>query len=87
MKNLKVDWEKIPSEYKWVAIDENGEVWAFENKPSYDFGLWWRKQIDPAVEYVGFYCVQDNLIITDPVLRGVGFNKVRDNEKFIFKRP
>ena len=30
-----IDWNKINSEFDWVAIDENGYVYAYPDKPSF----------------------------------------------------
>lgn len=30
-----VDWDKIDLEFNWVAIDENGDLYAYPNKPYY----------------------------------------------------
>ena len=28
-----IDFSELPSYYKWLAIDANGEIYAYENKP------------------------------------------------------
>jgi hypothetical protein len=30
---LTIDWSKVPSEFKWAAMDADGGVWAFSCKP------------------------------------------------------
>jgi len=33
---MNFDWTKAPSWAKWIAVDYNGEMWVFENKPGID---------------------------------------------------
>ena len=33
VKKLNVPWEHIKPEYKWAAMDENGEVYVYVGKP------------------------------------------------------
>ena len=35
-----IPWDKIPDEYDYVAMNENGEWWAYESKPSEDPYQW-----------------------------------------------
>lgn len=35
-KKLVIPWEHIKPEYKWAAMDEDGEVWFFESMPLID---------------------------------------------------
>lgn len=30
---LKIDWDSVPKKFNWIAVDFDGEVLAFENKP------------------------------------------------------
>ena len=36
-----VNWEDIPLDYNWVAIDGNGDIWAYEYIP-YVIGMEWQ---------------------------------------------
>ena len=36
----EVDWEEIPREYEWAAVDENGRAWLYEERP-YTVGNIW----------------------------------------------
>ncbi len=36
-----VNWEDIPLDYKWVAIDGNGDIWAYRKIP-YVIGMEWQ---------------------------------------------
>ncbi len=35
-----IDCTELPSYYRWIAIDANGEVYAYENKPRVANGTW-----------------------------------------------
>jgi hypothetical protein len=35
-----IDCAELPSYYRWIAIDSNGEVYAYENKPRVINGTW-----------------------------------------------
>jgi hypothetical protein len=28
-----LDWDKLPSHYKWLGVNTGGEIFAYENKP------------------------------------------------------
>lgn len=30
---IKINWNEIPNNYKYVAVDEDGEMLAYETKP------------------------------------------------------
>ena len=30
---IQIDWDKIPKEYNWIAVDEDGEMLAYITKP------------------------------------------------------
>ncbi|NBO22924.1 hypothetical protein EBU94_06270 [bacterium] len=36
-----VNWEDVPLDHNWVAIDGNGDIWTYKNKP-YVNGMEWR---------------------------------------------
>ena len=51
-----VDWEKQPSHCNWIAVDENGDCYAYENKPeilpeyrwlAVDDVFWFLCEVDP----------------------------------------
>ena len=31
---LTIDWSQVPSEFKWAAMDADGKVWIYTNKPN-----------------------------------------------------
>lgn len=43
----RYDWKNIPHTYYWAAKNENGEVWAFLEKPELDekHGVWSLKYV------------------------------------------
>ena len=46
------DWADVPEGYDWVAIDPDGEIWAFRDKPRiYDFC--WIHSGHKLPEYLG----------------------------------
>jgi hypothetical protein len=55
-----LDWDKLPSHYKWLAVDKDGEIWAFENKPkvlrnphwqAVDYNFWFKGKTDPPADF------------------------------------
>jgi hypothetical protein len=30
---MRIDWSKIPTRFNWVAMDDNGRVYAYSHKP------------------------------------------------------
>jgi hypothetical protein len=55
-----LDWDKQPSHYKWLAVDKDGEIWAYENKPkvlhnphwqSVDYNFWFKGKTDPPADF------------------------------------
>jgi hypothetical protein len=59
MSNIKINWENIPEEYKWFAIDCIGYGYAYKTKPAphENIAIWVEKSFEKAfsVEYVGEY--------------------------------
>lgn len=54
-KTLEINWEEIPQEYNYVAMDACGDVFAYINEPHIKFartvfndivGVWIDEQID-----------------------------------------
>jgi hypothetical protein len=39
-----INWEVVPDKYRWLATDENGESWLYQNKPEIHNDRW----IDPT---------------------------------------
>lgn len=39
---MKPDWKDAPSWANWMAMDEDGQWFWFENKPVRDDGCWWQ---------------------------------------------
>ena len=37
---LDIDWNEVPEGYDWVAQDEDGVVWAYEDKPDLGESQW-----------------------------------------------
>jgi len=37
----KPSWEDAPEWANWLALDDFGEWWLFENKPSFNSGVRW----------------------------------------------
>lgn len=37
---MKVNWDEAPEWANWVAQDEDGEWWWFEDKPNFDDTFW-----------------------------------------------
>ena len=37
---MEINWDKIPPEYHWAAMDENGLIWVYEMQPSVDNHYW-----------------------------------------------
>ena len=37
---LDIDWSQVPGGYDWVAQDEDGVVWAYEDKPDLGESQW-----------------------------------------------
>jgi hypothetical protein len=55
-----IDWDKSPSHYKWTAVDTDGEIWSYANKPkisssprwqAVDYRFWFRYKIDPPADF------------------------------------
>ena len=34
------NWDRVPPEYNWVAIDKSGKIYAFTKKPRRDISSW-----------------------------------------------
>jgi hypothetical protein len=34
--NIKINWDEIPLEYKWFAVDKNGKGFAYLKEPNID---------------------------------------------------
>ena len=34
------NWDRVPPEYNWVAIDKSGQIYAFTMKPRKDISRW-----------------------------------------------
>lgn len=49
---IKVDWSKLPEVANYVAMDDNGEWYWYNEKPTYDRGLWINPEIDVCGEIV-----------------------------------
>lgn len=60
----KQDWENVPDWANWVAVDSDGEVYAFENKPTIDEGVW--EITSGEAESLGYtdepYCARTTLV-------------------------
>lgn len=52
---LKIDWNKAPEWAKYAAMDRDGEIWLFEEKPlvNEDFGVW--EDSDGDFAFMGFF--------------------------------
>ncbi len=55
-----LDWGKLPSYYKWLAIDANGEIYAYEKKPkildnphwkAVDYNFWFKGETSPPADF------------------------------------
>ena len=55
-----LDWGKLLSYYKWLAVDANGEIYAYENKPillddshwrSVDYNFLFRGRIEAPADF------------------------------------
>lgn len=38
--NFEVDWSKLPEWANYVAVDEDGARWCYENKPTKELCRW-----------------------------------------------
>jgi len=54
-----LNWDKLPINYRWIAIDANGEIYAYKNKPkilddSYWINVqdfWFKGKTDPPADF------------------------------------
>jgi hypothetical protein len=58
--DIKINWENIPEEYKWFAIDRNnnfGYLYKTKPAPHENINIWVEKYFDKvvSVEYTGEY--------------------------------
>lgn len=47
---IEIDWDKIPKEYNWVAVDEDGEMLAYATQPEKRVNSYW---IGQPAKYLG----------------------------------
>ncbi len=57
---IQIDWDKIPKEYNWVAVDENRNVYCYRNMPyvgknKHNNTRW----VGRACKYIGVYNISD----------------------------
>ncbi len=48
-----LDWRPIGLNYKWLAVDADGEIWAYENKPKVLGNPHWQS-VDFALHFLGY---------------------------------
>ena len=55
-----LNWDELPFHYKWIAIDANGEIYAYENKPkvlnnphwqAVDYNFWFLSETDSPADF------------------------------------
>ncbi len=49
--NITPDWEKTPEDYKFVAIDEDGEEFMFYDKPTTGSFVWFGAGIETGRKF------------------------------------
>jgi hypothetical protein len=47
-----LNWDKLPTNYRWLAVDADGEIYAYENKPRVMGRPYWRA-IDREFWFLG----------------------------------
>ena len=52
MGNIEIDWENIDSEYKFAAIDKNGDVFLYKCKPELK-SFFWASKSTHSVKVMG----------------------------------
>ena len=46
-----LNWREVLLRYKWIAVDSDGEIWAYENKPL--LNTRWQA-VDFALHFLGY---------------------------------
>ena len=56
-----VNWDEQPSHCNWIAIDTNGDIYAYENKPkvlsdsqhwkAVDYNFWYKGETSPPADF------------------------------------
>ena len=48
-----IDWTHVKDVYKWLAVDENGGAYVFEDKPKFGYSDYWYSIAGPCFDVSG----------------------------------